>query len=206
MAITPSYDPSHLAPKILIHDLDGTLKYTYEAEQIAASPTQDFQLRALKLHLGINDDIGNSVLLIEDPNNALTETTARSDSKIKRQWTVQVSLGKSSADLNRWFYGKILDVEVLRPDTAVQQIRDVFGEEITEKAAQRMAESQAIGAEIPGLRLSTAEVSGSPALIATQRIRESNLSGLELEQAIARQESNISAINDFAQSANANYQ
>ena len=75
MTLTPSYDPTPLAPKVLIHDLDGNLQYTYEAAQIAASPTQNFYLRALSLHLGKDDDFGNASLVIDDPSAALVDTT-----------------------------------------------------------------------------------------------------------------------------------
>ena len=60
-----NYLASNLFPKILIHDLDGTLKYTYETSQIATSPTQDFKLQGMNIHLGINDDYGNAVLEME---------------------------------------------------------------------------------------------------------------------------------------------
>ena len=62
--ITPNYDPSGLSPKILIHDLSGTLQYTYESDQIAITPTKDFKVESVKLHLGINDDYGNLVITI----------------------------------------------------------------------------------------------------------------------------------------------
>ena len=124
MTLTPNYDPTPLAPKVLIHDLDGNLQYTYEASQIAASPTQDFYLRALSIHLGKDDDFGNATLVIDDPSNTLTDTTnTRRVCKIKRQWSIQVYLGKSSGTLNRWFYGKIVEADVIRPTTNIQQIR-----------------------------------------------------------------------------------
>lgn len=124
MTITPSYDPTPLAPKVLIHDLDGNLQYTYEATQIAASPTQDFYLRGLSIHLGKDDDFGNASLVIDDPNASLVDTTnTRRVCKIKRQWNIQIYLGKSSGTLNRWFYGKIVEADVIRPTTNIQQIR-----------------------------------------------------------------------------------
>ena len=108
------YIASNLFPKILIHDLDGTLRYTYEASQIATTPTQDFTLTGLAVHLGTNDDYGNAVFEITDNDNSLIETANKS-SKIKRQWDIQIYLGKSSATLERWFYGKILEVEIIKP-------------------------------------------------------------------------------------------
>ena len=109
-----NYLASNLFPKILIHDLDDTLQYTYETSQIASTPTQDFNLSGLSIHLGINDDYGNAVLEIEDNDNALIESTNKS-SKIKRQWNIQIYLGKSSATLERWFYGKVYESEIIKP-------------------------------------------------------------------------------------------
>lgn len=124
MTLTNGYDPTPLAPKILIHDLDGNLQYTYEASQITASPTQDFYLRALSVHIGKDDDFGNASLVIDDPNASLVDTgNTRRVCKIKRQWNIQIYLGKSSGTLNRWFYGKIMEADVIRPTTNIQQIR-----------------------------------------------------------------------------------
>ena len=109
-----NYIASNLFPKVLIHDLDGTLQYTYETSQITTNPTQDFNLSGLNIHLGINDDYGNAVLDIEDNTNALIETTNKS-CKIKRQWDIQIYLGKTSATLERWFYGKVYETEIIKP-------------------------------------------------------------------------------------------
>jgi hypothetical protein len=108
------YIASNLFPKVLIHDLDGSLQYTYETSQVASSPTQDFNLSGMNIHLGINDDYGNAVLDIEDNTNTLIETTNKS-CKIKRQWDIQIYLGKTSATLERWFYGKVYETEIVKP-------------------------------------------------------------------------------------------
>jgi hypothetical protein len=109
-----NYIASNLFPKILIHNLDGTLKYTYETSQIATSPTQDFSLNGIHIHLGINDDYGNATLEIQDNSNLLIETNNKK-SKIKNQWSIQIYLGKTSATLERWFYGKIFESEIIKP-------------------------------------------------------------------------------------------
>ena len=116
------YIASNLFPKVLIHDLDGTLQYTYETSQIATSPTQDFNLLGMNIHLGINDDYGNAVLEIEDNSNDLIETANKS-SKIKRQWDIQIYLGKNSATLERWFYGKVYESEIMKPTPNQTRIR-----------------------------------------------------------------------------------
>ena len=90
MALPSGYDQSPLSPKVLIHDLAGALKYTYETSATSGSPTQDFNLRGLSVHLGLNDDYGNAVLLIDDPSNTLIDTDIFKSPKIKRQWNIQI--------------------------------------------------------------------------------------------------------------------
>jgi hypothetical protein len=122
MTITPNYDVRELSPKIIITDYAGSTQYTYESDTIAASPTKDFNLTDLTLNVAQNGNYGNAVLTIDDNNNLLTDTTLRKGSLIKRQWDVQIYLGKTSATLNRWFYGKIMDASVVRPGTGQQSI------------------------------------------------------------------------------------
>lgn len=123
MTFPTGFNAGTLSPKVLIYNLAETLQYTYESSQIATSPTQDFNLRALSLHIGSNDDYGNAVLIIDDPNNEFTDGSARKASKIKRQWMIKIYLGKDGDTINLWFTGKIMETDVIRPDTNLQQIR-----------------------------------------------------------------------------------
>ena len=122
MTITPSYDTNELSPKVVITDYDDVTQYTYESDPIAASPTQDFRLTDLTLNMNGNGNYGNATLIIEDSDNILTDSTSRKGCLIKRQWNIQISLGKSSGTLDRWFYGKIMDADVVRPGTGQQSI------------------------------------------------------------------------------------
>ena len=125
MVLTPNYDVSQLSPKIIITDRTGVEKYRYETTVTTASvsPQQDFTLSELKIHSGINADFGYAYLKIDDKDNLLTDTTNNiRDSTIERQWDIQIYLGKSQPLLQRWFYGKIYDVEVVRPFTNQQHI------------------------------------------------------------------------------------
>ena len=125
MSLTPNYDISELSPKILITDRTGVEKYRYETTVTTSSvsPQQDFNLSELKIHNGINADFGYAYLKIDDKDNLLTDTTNNiRDSKIERQWDIQIYLGKSEPLLQRWFYGKIFDVEVIRPYTNRQEV------------------------------------------------------------------------------------
>jgi len=121
--LTPGYDPTPLAPKVTIQNLAGANQYTFETSVTNASPVRDFYLRTLSMDLGVGDDWGNAVLLIDDPQNTLTENDSRKACKIRRQWNIQIELGKSPTTKNRWFYGKILEASVIRPGTNLQQIR-----------------------------------------------------------------------------------
>jgi len=130
MTLTPNYDPNGLSPQLFIHNHtkavpqnEANADYVYQSGEIDASPRQDFKLATGGLHGGINDDPGSFVFTIDDPGNTLTDTKGRRAAIFGRQWDVQLYLGKSSADLNRWFYGKIMDTDVVRPDTNLQQIR-----------------------------------------------------------------------------------
>ena len=125
MSLTPNYDISELSPKIIITDRTGTEKYRYETSVTTASvsPQQDFTLSELKVHNGSNTDYGYAILKIDDRDNVLTDTTNNiRDSKIERQWDIQIYFGKSQPLLQRWFYGKIFDVDIVRPYTNQQHL------------------------------------------------------------------------------------
>jgi hypothetical protein len=117
-----NYIASNLFPSIIIRRLNDSIAYVYEAPQISSNPQQSFNLTGMNIHLGINDDYGNAVLEIEDNTNALIETTNKS-CKIKRQWNIQIYLGKTSATLERWFYGKIYETEIIKPTPNQTMIR-----------------------------------------------------------------------------------
>jgi hypothetical protein len=122
-ALTPNYNPNPLHPRIVITNLTGGAAYTFESAQLSATPTQDFKLEALNLHLGIDDDFGFLQLVIHDHSNALTDLTdSDRPGVIGREWAVQLLLGKSTALEERWFYGKIKDLAISRSTTGIQTI------------------------------------------------------------------------------------
>jgi len=125
LSLTPNYDVGELSPKIIITDRTGVEKYRYETTVTTASvsPQQDFTLSELKVHSGSNSDYGYAILKIDDRDNILTDTTnTLRDSKIERQWDIQIYFGKSQPLLQRWFYGKIFDVDIVRPFTNQQHL------------------------------------------------------------------------------------
>ena len=108
MVLTPNYDVNELSPRIIITDRTGVVKYIYETTVTTTEPNarQDFTLSELKVHSGSNSDHGYAILKIDDRNNDLTDVTnTLRDSKIERQWDIQIYFGKSQPLLQRWFYG-----------------------------------------------------------------------------------------------------
>jgi hypothetical protein len=125
MVLTPNYDVNELSPRIIITDRTGVVKYIYETTVTTTEPNarQDFTLSELKVHSGSNSDHGYAILKIDDRNNDLTDVTnTLRDSKIERQWDIQIYFGKSQPLLQRWFYGKIFDVDIVRPFTNQQHL------------------------------------------------------------------------------------
>ena len=122
-SLTPNYNPNPLHPRIVITNLSGGSAYTFESAQLSATPTQDFKLEALNLHLGIDDDFGFLQLVIHDHDNTLTDLTdSDRPGVIGREWGVQLFLGKTLALEERWFYGKVKDLAISRPTTGIQTI------------------------------------------------------------------------------------
>lgn len=120
-SMTPNYDPRFLSPKILIHDNSAVLQYTFEPKYLFGSPTNTLgNLSDLELDLGVNDNYGSCRFVVQDHDDLLTDGSLRAKSLIQRQHNVQLYLGKTSATLQRWFYGKIMDVTVQRPGTNQQ--------------------------------------------------------------------------------------
>jgi len=122
MTITPNYNTNELSPKVIITDYVGATQYTYESDPIASIPTKDFYLTDLTVNIAGNGDYGNATLIIDDYQNLLVDSTLRKGSLIKRQWDIQISLGKSAGTLYRVFYGKIVEASIIRSGTGQQAI------------------------------------------------------------------------------------
>lgn len=114
MAIPTGWDPSPLAPQIIIKDLAGVEKFRFESANILPAGTRDFALRAWAVDTGVNANQGFAALRIQDNDAILLDSTTNELlSKIKNQWEIQIFLGKTSALLQRWFYGKIMETSVV---------------------------------------------------------------------------------------------
>jgi hypothetical protein len=123
MTLTPNYNPNALHPRIVITNQFGGSAYTFESKQLNPTGTQDFQLTALNLHLGVDDDFGTLQLVIHDNDGNLSDlTNTDRPGVIGREWSIQLYLGKSTATEQRWFYGKIKDLTTSRPTTGIQTI------------------------------------------------------------------------------------
>ena len=123
MTLTPNYNPNALHPRIVITNQFGGSAYTFESKELNPTGTQDFQLFALNLHLGIDDDFGRLNLVIHDNDGNLSDlTNTDRPGVIGREWSIQLYLGKSTATEERWFYGKIKNLTTQRPITGIQTI------------------------------------------------------------------------------------
>jgi len=148
---TPRNDPTELAPKLEIFNEADTLQKTFETTKIAASPTQDITITDIVLEIGVGNNWGKLVYIINDDSNALTKNTIRRESTIERLWRTKLQLGKTAGGLETWFDGKILETEILRPGTARQQLMvtcvgwgDVLRNRITKLIRNQDKESNGI--------------------------------------------------------------
>lgn len=128
-SLPSGYSPFYLNPKIVIKDRDGSTQYTFNSFD---ENSQDFKLGSWSIQGGINGDHGMVVLDIYDEQNQLTDTTKRErDVLIKPQWTIEVDLGSTLANLNNWFDGIIYDAGLTRPINNMQTIQIIaFGKGI----------------------------------------------------------------------------
>ena len=123
MTLTPNYNPNALHPRIVITNQFGGSAYTFESKELNPTGNQDFQLNALNLHLGVDDDFGTLQLVIHDNDGNLSDlTNTDRPGVIGREWSIQLYLGKSTATEERWFYGKIKNLTTQRPTTGIQTI------------------------------------------------------------------------------------
>ena len=69
--LTPGYDPNALHPRIIITNQSGGQAYTFESAQLLTTPTQDFKVEALRLHLGVDDDFGTTEIEVDLTNTGV---------------------------------------------------------------------------------------------------------------------------------------
>ena len=121
MSYPPGYDPSPLYPKITIRDMAGTARYTYVHPALGAP--RDLDAESFSIRVGTGTDHGAGELVINDRTNKLTDRdNPRRPCIIRPGWEVTVELGKSAANLHRWFTGVVSEPEVSRPGTAQQTV------------------------------------------------------------------------------------
>jgi len=99
----------------------------YMSTTKTTAATQDFDLNSGVGHLGVNDDQGQLTLTIWDNANLLVTADGNRSPRIKGHWDVQLYLGKNGGEMQRWFYGKVLEVEVFRDKANLQELRVVVG-------------------------------------------------------------------------------
>ena len=124
--IPSGYNGKALSPSIELSDLDDTEQFTFISKSVDAGGVRDFNLQTVAIHTGINDDHGNALLLIEDSGNIMTDADVRRATKIKNQWNLKINLGKGVTG-DRWFTGKVLQADIIRPQTGAQYIKILAG-------------------------------------------------------------------------------
>lgn len=82
---------------------------------------------------------------------------------------------------------------------AMETVQNVIGPELGPRAREGLRTGEQLRRDIPGYEPSLAETTGSPALISTQRAIESRAAGPALERVTGRRESNIGAVQSYAE-------
>lgn len=82
---------------------------------------------------------------------------------------------------------------------ARQEVATAIGP-LSPRETASLERATALQSEIPGFEPSLAEATGSPGLLATQRMVEGRAQGVDLEQLVARRQGNVEAISSFASS------
>lgn len=121
--IPSNYLHNVLYPKIVIKNAVGSVVYTHESKAIYPSGIRDFEISSFRLKLGCFDNYGSLILIIPDFNNTFTDISDLSrPSDFGREFRVEMDLGVTSSDLNRYFDGKIKDSQIYRPGTNQQEL------------------------------------------------------------------------------------
>ncbi len=124
MSYPTGFDARGLAPKIIIKDKDGALKFTWEHKNIAVSPIQDFPLIGWQVDGGVNTFHGIASIIIDDRNqNLLDLTDLGRPIKIKNGWEMIIDLGKDAAGLQTWFDGIIVEPEMIQEQGIITKIQ-----------------------------------------------------------------------------------
>ena len=92
------------APSIIILDHKFRIKYRWEHPQISDNPIQDFNLIEWKISAGINTDVGEASITIQDHDSKLiNDNNSRAGPAIAAGDLIQISLGKNNVE--PWFFG-----------------------------------------------------------------------------------------------------
>lgn len=124
MSYPSGYDARGLAPTIVIKDITGATKFTWEHKNVDPSPTQDFDLIGWQVEGGVNTFHGIATIIIDDRNQTLLDTTDLGRPlKIKNGWEMIIQLGKDQAGLETWFDGIIVEPELIQEQGTITKIQ-----------------------------------------------------------------------------------
>ena len=124
MSYPTGFNADGLAPRIIIKDKDGVLKFTWEHKNIDPTPIQDFDLVDWHIDGGVNTFHGIGSILIDDRTQALLDNTDLARPiKIKNGWEMIIELGKDQAGLETWFDGIIEEPELIEEEGIITKIQ-----------------------------------------------------------------------------------
>ena len=118
MSLPNNYDPTPLAPQIII-SRRGTELYRWEHPQISDAPTQDFNLENWAFRSGINTDAGNASIVIPDHE---LEFAPNELAPIEPGDMASISLGKNPANLQKYWAGEIKESRLINGGTNKQKV------------------------------------------------------------------------------------
>ena len=118
MTLPANYDPTPLAPEIII-SRRGTELFRWQHPQISDEPRQDFNLENWALRSGINSDAGNASIVIPDHDLQLAPHGL---APIEPGDMASISLGNNPANLTKYWAGEIKEVRLINGGTNKQKI------------------------------------------------------------------------------------
>ena len=103
---------THLEPTVIIEDYQGNELYRFDKN------VQDINLIECSIHAGIQTDVGNAKLLIDDLDNKLHDiTNPNRPTTFKKRYGVRILLNDKL-----WFFGYVISSTTQRPGYNQQQI------------------------------------------------------------------------------------
>ena len=105
MSLPVDFITDGLAPHIIIYDNNWKKQLEYVHESIDENGARDFNLKSWSINGGVNSDVGNCNIIIDDKRHEHTL-------QIKPNWLIRIYL--YGTQLNHWFTGVIYEPGLVR--------------------------------------------------------------------------------------------